>query len=448
MEMRRRRDASVPVAAAAADSHGAADDALVGAGAASSSAADGRVGDDAAAGRKEDSENLALVGQELVPLDQKVDRSREAVEEQSEEKVVSETFQTPAVQRSVTSPDPLQLQNSPHTKQNDESMEKGEQDSKSLVPVMPNGPPTSYGPPAVPPAVSPLPLFTPEQVAALNDVRTSSSLLPLGRDPAVGGELSLSRLQSFFQGLLPGFDQLQGLHEARQRELEWRSNMEMMVEQLGLQLRASQTENLRLRQELYESRKEPSRYGTPEEQSSSGKGEIQGLVHGGLMSKKEDGVVTQQVKSSKAAESSAVKKRSVSKEDGAVARQVPSLEDGAVARQDPSFEDGAVARQDSCVEDGAVAQQARSRSKMKDIEPPSEASLSEDSEGGQEDGSRDRQSPPGRASESEATMKILLKVVETMQTMQKTMMKSNVEISTEAEVVRVSPQLPRLPVTG
>ena len=78
----------------------------------------------------------------------------------------------------------------------------------------------------------------------------------------------MSRYLGFLEGLFSGFDRLQDLYQAQQRELEWRSNMELMVEQLGLQLRALQSENLRLKQELFETRKEPLRYGTPEDKSS------------------------------------------------------------------------------------------------------------------------------------------------------------------------------------
>ena len=67
-----------------------------------------------------------------------------------------------------------------------------------------------------------------------------------------------------------------------------------------------------------------------------------------------------------------------------------------------------------------------------------------ENEAGQEDGARARKSP-NRPSAKDPTFEVLLKVVETMQTMQKTMMKSSDEFGGEAEVVRVSPQLPKLP---
>ena len=42
-------------------------------------------------------------------------------------------------------------------------------------------------------------------------------------------------------------------------------------------------------------------------------------------------------------------------------------------------------------------------------------------------------------------MQVLLKIVDTMQVMQRSMLKSKEEIGEEPEVVRVSPQLPKLP---
>ena len=280
--MERRRDGQRSVAAAEAAGLRANSAEQPADGAESTAGAGGAEGGAgmAAADLQLDVVEKAIIGQELVPVEEEPKRGQKTDEETQKESK-SEMFETPGVQRPQGSPDQLRIQNSPHTRQNDESSRKGEQEEQSLVPVVPNGPPVVYGPSTV----SPLPLFTPEQVAQLNDPRASSSMLPLSRPALVQAEPPL--LPGFLQGLLPGFDQLQSLHESRQREMEWRANMELMVEQLGLQLRASQTENLRLRQELYESRKEPSRYGTPEEISSSGRGEVRGA--GRLF---EDGVVS------------------------------------------------------------------------------------------------------------------------------------------------------------
>jgi hypothetical protein len=102
----------------------------------------------------------------------------------------------------------------------------------------------------------------------------------------------------------------------------WKYQIEFNMQQLGLQLRASQSENQRLREELKEAleRKEYSRYGAPEGQSSS--------------TLKEDGARAQQAP--------------VRQEDGARAQQAPvRQEDGARAQQDPvRQEDGARAQQD------------------------------------------------------------------------------------------------------
>ena len=66
------------------------------------------------------------------------------------------------------------------------------------------------------------------------------------------------------------------------------------VEQLGLQLRAFQNENLRLRQELQESKKGSSHYGTPEELQSFEKRDEHAVSHGLGSFGKEDGVVARQ----------------------------------------------------------------------------------------------------------------------------------------------------------
>ena len=136
-------------------------------------------------------------------------------------------------------------------------------EEKSMA-VAPNGPPKTFAPPGTPS----LPLFTPEQVQQMNDAQISSSMLPFGRQAGPGVELP--RLPAVFQHLLPGFDHVHALQEQRQRELEWRVAMKSRMEQLGLQLRASQTENCRLREELNEVRRDSSRYGTPEEKPQVG----------------------------------------------------------------------------------------------------------------------------------------------------------------------------------
>ena len=210
-------------------------------------------------------------------------------EELSKPDVKEGPFQTPVEKRKPVSPaETLQLQNIAWVDPNEESGKRGEEVKKSLM-MVPNGPPVTYGPPVQPST----PLFSPEQVAQANDPRNMSPLLPFGRDlhpMADSGRLGL------LQGFLPGFDQLQGLQQQRQREYEWRLQIETMIEQLGLQLRASQSENQRLREELAEIKRDTSRDGIPDEKSIGDFGEASKSAAACGKSAKEDGVVTQQVK--------------------------------------------------------------------------------------------------------------------------------------------------------
>ena len=244
--------------AAAADDGGdaatAPADAVVAAGADESAAS--------AAREREDTEKLALIGQELVPVGvQEVEKKETSEVGRGETKLA--VFHAPVAPRpEKLLSEKLQIQNTPAVKANDGSSQKKETEGRVVTPV-PNGPPVSYGPPVVSPA---RPLFSPEQVHQFNEQQQGSSMLPFGRDPVPVSEGS--RIPGFLQGIFPGLDHLQSFHEQRQREAEWRFSMETMIEQLGLQLRASQNENLRLRYELSEVKKDVSRYGTPDEKSS------------------------------------------------------------------------------------------------------------------------------------------------------------------------------------
>eukprot|EP00435_Cladocopium_sp_Y103_P030809 s1761_g7.t1 len=220
------------------------------------------------------------------------------------------------------------------------------------------------------------PLFSPEQVAQANDPRNMSSMLPFQRDlqpSADPGRLS------FFRGLLPGFEHLQGLQQQRQREYERRLQMESMVEQLGLQLRASQNENQRLREELVDAKRDSSRYGTPGEKSIQ---EVWDVPKSVLMkSEKEDGVGGR----------------------------------GSSPPASSSFR--------SC---GLSWKKPEARQ----LEPESE--LFEENDPGQEDGAEAQQGPY-RPSAGGLTIQILLKVVETMQAMQKSMLRSKENLGDEVE---------------
>ena len=115
--------------------------------------------------------------------------------------------------------------------------------------------------------------------------------------------------------------------------------MEHGIEQLGLQLRASQHENQRLRQERQEllealERKESSRFTTPDNK-----------VGGVLPS--EDGAEARQERRSQ--------------EDGAAAQQERRFQkDGAGAQQERRFkEDGAEAQQDQSESDSSSEEQQK-----------------------------------------------------------------------------------------
>ena len=217
----------------------------------------------------------------------------------------------------------------------------------------PNGPPVSLGPQSfVTPegqVQSMLPLFSPEQTARLHEIHQVpfASPPPSWNGQAIGelghGGAERQALPGWLTGMLQTIGSQQGEHEVRQREYMWRMHVEHGIEQLGLQLRASQHENQRLRQERQEllealERKESSRFTTPDNK-----------VGGVLPS--EDGAEARQERRSQ--------------EDGAAAQQERRFQkDGAAAQQERRFQkDGAGAQQERRFkEDGAEAQQDQSES--------------------------------------------------------------------------------------
>ena len=410
-------------------------------------------------GARGEGQGLQLIGQELVPVSEPKE-SEKAVEGGQKERTPEDQFDSPKVQRPLgNSPEQLQIGNTPFGKTNEQSNQKDSAEEKSMA-VAPNGPPKTFAPPGTPS----LPLFTPEQVQQMNDAQISSSMLPFGRQAGPGVELP--RLPAVFQHLLPGFDHVHALQEQRQRELEWRVAMKSRMEQLGLQLRASQTENCRLREELNEVRRDSSRYGTPEEKPQVGwevlevgkfedrlqKGQGQVAAASQLVPPLEASIV--KVKPSK--DQRARTRKSKSQEDGVVTQQVPRKEDGVVTQQVFRKEDGVVTQQVFRKEDGVVTQQVpkkeegaetrqdflQSPSRIQDESEDEQSSQSQDSE---QDLGEERNQGAQRNKEGDPTMQVLLKIVDTMQVMQQSMLKSKEEIGEEPEVVRVSPQLPKLP---
>ena len=434
MEMRRRRSDESHAASAAAGvsaegvgaggSSGAADAAegMHAASAGSDGAAGGCAAEASGAEREiEKVEETALIGQEMVVVESHQKGVGNLKSEPLKEKEGSERFQSPGMQKPLGSPDQLQLENTPYLKANDESEKKSEHEKGGAL-VVPNGPPQSYGPPSV---MSPL--FTPEQIANATDPRNTSSLLPMTREPDVGSDLS--RLPGFLQGLLPGFDHLQ---EARHREMEWRARMEMMVEQLGLQLRASHSENVRLRQELLDARKESSKYGTPEEDRFSEKGEVKRRVSMEGNQNQEDGVAARQDLGRVLGSASSKK---TLKEDGTRVQQVLHMstkEDGTRVQQ---------AFQSRFKEDGTRVQQVP-QDLFSDDDQSDQTPSPINGAQEKEDGPESQQNPD--APVADQTMQVLLKIVQGMQTMQKQILEGRDDHKDEAEFVRYSPDLPRL----
>ena len=155
MEMRRRRADEKP--AAGAESHGA--DGAVSSGAGCSGADGGAEQRPAADGAAGIVEETAIIGQELVPVAKVSEKGLS--DELLQVEAVSKSFQTPENQKTMGSPERLQLENKADLKTNEDSEKKGEGEDKGQMVAVPNGPPVSYGPDS---AVS-MPLFTPDQIA-------------------------------------------------------------------------------------------------------------------------------------------------------------------------------------------------------------------------------------------------------------------------------------------
>ncbi|CAL1153387.1 unnamed protein product [Cladocopium goreaui] len=244
-----------------------------------------------------------------------------------------------------------------------------------------------------------LPLFSPEQTVKLHEIHQMPFASPAAswNGPAVGehghGGAERQAVPGWFTGLLQSVGSQQGEHEARQRDYMWRMQVEHGIEHLGVQLRAAQHENQRLRQERQEllealEKKGSSRFTTPDDKAAS-------------MLKKEEGAESRQERPSK--------------EEGAGARQgTPSKEEGAEARQDRSSQ-----------EDGAEARQEQSESDSSPEEPQ-------------------RASRP-KESVDKQSMRIMLKLMEGMQELQKQIVISKEEgKGDEIEVVRYVADLPKL----
>ena len=326
----------------------------------------------------------------------------------------------------------------------------GNQDVGSAMEVMqpPSGQPVSYGP--VTPPSNMLPLFTPEQYARLEEIQGRAPFLyssgggsgGLGQEPS---GMELVRRPQFDQRGSPGQAVLhrlgygfgnQGLPEAHlQQEMMWKAQMEQHMELLGLQLRASQSENFKLREEVKRlvDAKNSSRYQTPDDRSS-----------GSRTNMKEDGPRGRQAMREEIlrAQEEMIRQMTL-QEDGVATRQERSKEDGVVTQQDRSQEEGARARQETLQEDGAEARQERedgaeSQQEQESLEEGSEVSSSEESQ-------RPRRTKKKEAQSDKSTMKVILKLVEGMTNLQKQITSTkDVGRQEEVETVRFAADLPKL----
>ena len=328
-------------------------------------------------------------------------------------------------------------QSTPNSKRNQLEELKEEKEPAASFPV-PQGMPQSFGPAATPVPVQPNftgPLFTPEQLAHMEQVeRQAPMLMPTKPSllmtsglmmPGLGsGAIDAGHLDLPQPGIDPGLRELQ---QSQQREAQWRLQAERMFEQMALQLRASQAENSRLRSEVQQlmEHRGSSRFATPEEKTGGFEGK-----------NKEDGPAGR-------------KDQGRSKEDGPGGQQdlLRSKEDGPTGQQE--LIEGEESEEPSSSEDGSEDQQESSQEGV-------------GSSSSEEDGPVGRQEMKGskveavqgkkRRSSKDETVKVMLKLMQGMQTMQQQLIKKDKKarkkgevIDEEEELVRSSQDLHPLP---
>lgn len=222
-------------------------------------------------------EDLTIVGQELLPASEAlVGQGGESSETPLPNPgLKSGCYQTPDGVRSGMAGAEERMSRSSKPKAIMDKEKIGEESDRRMN--HPNGPPVSFQP------QSPvLPLFTEEQLEKVKALEQSAPMLtPL--DHGGGGFRHVHK--GYGKGYPPGWGEPayyaeEALARMRQEQdvREWRMKTEMaqMMLSMGVQLRASQAENQRLRSELegmMEVRRGPSsNYGTPEEKSTVMKG--------------------------------------------------------------------------------------------------------------------------------------------------------------------------------
>lgn len=284
--LRRRRDGVAEAAAAAAPEEAAApaaDDAAV-----RLDQAPGHGQDEGQATR---SENLELIGQEmvvasdaLVPVEGQ--GAREAKTPKQDKK---KSQKTPALEdkeyRTPPQTSGRKREQEPASGSASRTRLPAIEPGSQVAPSVPKGPPTVFGPDM-------LPLFTPDQITQMQDLQSKAPLLQPDRVPVpqsplspipgvlarvpVGGYPQAGdgcggidpRVHGQFGGQHPGIDS--GFHEGHQfmqRDMMWRAQMQSMMSEMSLQLRMANAENQKLRDELKEAydKKDSSRFATPEE---------------------------------------------------------------------------------------------------------------------------------------------------------------------------------------
>ena len=421
-------------------------------------------------------QELVLASEAIVPLSaSRVEQPSESVRNQPE-------VQTPVVRQDERFQTPAQEgRSTPNGREDTQGLDRQVAIVESPpggVNSGPTGAPRSFGPPTQSSPVNMLPLFTPEQSLQFQRMEENAPwlyqrLTPMGSQMplALGsgrGDLPPQALHH------PGMDPaLQELQDQRMSEAMWKAQVEQMMNQLGLQLRASQMENARLKEEVKFWRERPSSsYHTPEDGPRGRQGGA-----------KEDGPRGRQ--------------ETVSKEDGPRGRQEVVLkEEGPRGRQEiVSKEDGLGSQQDRRDEivraqEELLRAQERSRelrreeirkaqedwtksqelsrdelqmspggSRLPTSQTPSESEEEEDGAESQQEESEDepprvgaggaekssKERPKRRSSgASDPTMKVILQLVQGMQTMQKHLLDSR-DRQSEAEVVRHTTELPKLP---
>ena len=414
--------------------------------------------------------DLQMIGQELVPASSAlvvVDEKGKGMAKGSETPEVKGSnraeatggFQTPGQETQLA----LVETKTPNSKlsQSEEEKMTRQARSREVTPNGPSGPPLSLGPPAnlVHPASGTqtpnMPLFTPEQVQEMNGLYRQTPILmqSQGRLSAGSGfatvlQAGLGRVPDQLALPDPGIDPLaqeghllapgglpptgmdraiQEWQEAQRQEAAWRAHMQMSLERLALQLRASQTENLRLKDELRRAADKSSCFNTPEDKSKVD-----------VTSHEEDGTAVRQGRRS-SSEGEDRRNAIIRAQEELIANfqqaggYVSSKEDGTRVQQEQ--------------EDGTAVQQAEEEDSEDGAESRQESSEESDGwqipeQGGKkEDPSRRRR----KSGSKDQTLEVILKLMQGMQTMQQQMMKGREDKKDEAEFVRQAVELPKLP---